>query len=264
MLEAITFDFWDTIAVDDSDETKRAQMGLPTKAETRMAIFVDHVTRHYPGITASVAEEAFHAANSRFRREWHEHHYTPAVSTRISYAFEHLGLLPEPGKYGSFLAQMNALVREIEIMEVQIAPVFAPGVHRALALLAQRYRLGIISDTIHTNGRGLRGLLGREGLLQYFEVTIFSDEVGISKPESAVFRYASHSFDVPTSMMVHVGDRESNDVAGPHNAGARAILYTGVIDRGANSTRADAVCSHFSDLPNIVQRMAQTYAPTRW
>lgn len=264
MLEAITFDFWDTIAVDDSDETRRAAIGLPSKAETRMAIFVDHVTSRHPGVSASVAEEAFHAANARFRHEWHEHHYTPAVSTRISYAFEHLGLLPEAGKYGSFLAEMNALVREIEIMEVQISPVFASGIHQALAFLAQRYRLGIISDTIHTNGRGLRGLLGREGLLQYFEVTLFSDEVGISKPESAVFRYASHSFGVPTSLMAHVGDRESNDVAGPHSAGARAILYTGVINRGSDRTRADAVCSHFSDLPSIVHRMAQTYAPARW
>ncbi len=263
MLEAITFDFWDTIAVDNSDEAKRREMGLPSKSETRMAIFVEHVTRRYPNVDAASAEEAFHAANARFRHEWHEQHFTPAVSTRISYAFEHLGLLPQAGGYGTFLAEMNALVREIEIMEVQIAPVFAPGVHRALANLAQRYRLGIISDTIHTNGRGLRGLLERQGLLRYFSVCIFSDEVGVSKPASAVFRYASHALDTPTSLMAHVGDRESNDVAGPHSAGARAILYTGVVDRGSNQSRADAVCSHFHDLPMVVQRLAQHYAPVR-
>ena len=28
MIEAITFDFWDTIAIDDSDEPKRAALGL--------------------------------------------------------------------------------------------------------------------------------------------------------------------------------------------------------------------------------------------
>ena len=35
MLKAITFDFWDTIVQDDSDEPKRKQQGLPTKSEAR-------------------------------------------------------------------------------------------------------------------------------------------------------------------------------------------------------------------------------------
>ncbi len=43
MIEALTFDFWDTIAIDDSDELKRAQLGLPSKADARIELFVEHI-----------------------------------------------------------------------------------------------------------------------------------------------------------------------------------------------------------------------------
>ena len=50
MIQALTFDFWDTLAADDSDEPKRAQMGLPSKADERVVLFVDHIMRRYPHI----------------------------------------------------------------------------------------------------------------------------------------------------------------------------------------------------------------------
>ncbi len=255
MIEAITFDFWDTIAVDDSDEAKRRALGLPSKAEARVALFVDFVTRRHAGISAARAAGAYQYANERFRSEWHTEHRTPAVSTRVSYAFEVLGLLPPPGRYGSWLAEVDALVREIELMEVRIPPDFAPGVENALYLLAQEYRLGLVSDTIHTHGRGLRHLLSQAGLLGYFSSTLFSDEVGISKPSGAVFRRAAADLDVPPSRIVHVGDRESNDVEGPKSAGLRAILFTGIVDRGSTRTRADAICRAYADLPALVRRL---------
>lgn len=255
MLEALTFDFWDTIAIDDSDEAKRAALGLPSKANARMQLFVDHIVRRYPQIGAAHAAAAYRHANDRFRREWHENHRTPGVTTRLSYAFEHLGLLPPPGRYTQLVREIDDLVRDIEMMEIRIPPDFAPGVHNALYLLSRDYRLGIISDTIHTHGRGLRNLLDRQGLLQYFSCFIFSDEIGVSKPSVEVFLQAAMQLDTPPSRIAHVGDRESNDVEGPLSLGIRAILFTGVIDRGSDRTRAHSVCRHYSDLPELVRRM---------
>jgi hypothetical protein len=48
MIEAITFDFWDTIAIDDSDEPKRAALGLPSKPESRIQMFAARVTANHP------------------------------------------------------------------------------------------------------------------------------------------------------------------------------------------------------------------------
>ncbi len=255
MIQAITFDFWDTIAIDDSDEPKRAALGLSSKADARIQLFAEHVTARHPEVSYTQAAAAYHWSNQRFRQDWHEEHRTPAVVSRVRYAYEYLGLDPAPGQYASLVNEVDELVRAIEEMEVRIPPDFAPGVHQALAILARDYELGIISDTIHTHGRGLRHLLAQQGLLRYFSHFIFSDEVGASKPSPLVFRRAMNAFGLGASQIVHVGDRESNDVIGPLAVGMRAVLFTGIVDRGGDHTRANAVCRSYADLPAIVRRL---------
>ena len=255
MIQAITFDFWDTIAIDDSDEPKRAALGLPSKAEARIELFARQVTEHHPRVSYPEAAAAYQWSNQRFRKDWREDFRTPAVISRVRYAYEYLGLEPEPGRYATLVREVDELVRDIENMEVRIPPDFAPGIHQAIATLARSYTLGIISDTIHTHGRGLRHLLAQQGLLDYFSHFIFSDEVGASKPSTQVFRHAMNSLELGASQIAHIGDRESNDVAGPLSVGMRAVLFTGIIDRGSGQTRAHAVCRRYADLPAIIRRL---------
>ncbi len=255
MIRAITFDFWDTLAVDDSDEPKRAALGLPSKPVARQELFAQRIVELYPQIKVAQALAAYEIANQRFREEWHNNHHTPGVTTRLYYAYEHLGLTPEPGRYARLVREIDELVREIETMEVRIPPDFVPDLHYTLELLAREYKLGIISDTIHTHGRGLRHLLDRQGILPYFSYLIFSDEVRASKPSAAVFRQAAIGLEVVPTEIVHVGDRESNDVQGPLQIGMKAILFTGIVDRGSHQTHAHAVCRKFTDLPRIVSRL---------
>lgn len=255
MIRAITFDFWDTLAIDDSDEPKRAALGLPSKPLARKQLFAERMVSLYPHVAADQAMAAYDVANQRFREEWHNNHNTPGVTTRLYYAYEHLGLAPEPGHYARLVREIDELVREIETMEVRIPPNFVPGLHYTLELLSREYKLGVISDTIHTHGRGLRHLLDREGILPYFSYLVFSDEIRASKPAHAVFRQAAIGLDVVPTEIVHIGDRESNDVLGPLTIGMKAILFTGIVDRGSQHTRAHAVCRKLSDLPQIVGRL---------
>jgi putative hydrolase of the HAD superfamily len=255
MISAITFDFWDTIAVDDSDEPKRAALGLPTKADARLQLFAEKIVARYPHIGYEQAAEAYRRANQQFRHDWHTHHTTPGVPARLYNAYSYLGLQPAPGEYARLVREVDELVREIETMEIRIQPNLADGVHNTLALLAQEYKLGIVSDTIHTQGRGLRHLLMQQGLLHYFSYFVFSDEVGAAKPSLQVFRHASLGLGFPPWQMVHIGDRESNDIDGPLTIGMRAILFTGIVDRGSSKTRATAVCRNFRDIPAIVRRL---------
>jgi putative hydrolase of the HAD superfamily len=255
MIEAITFDFWDTLAIDDSDEAKRSALGLPSKAEARIQLFVDKIRASHPHIAAECAAAAYRAANDRFRRDWHDEYRTPSVTTRLYYAYEHLGLKPAPGQYARLVREIDDLAREIEMMEIRIPPDFAPGVHPVIPQLARTYKLGIISDTIHTHGRGLRQLLETQGLLGYFSYFLFSDEVRVSKPSSMLFRQAALGFDIVPSNIVHVGDREHNDVDGPLAVGMKAILFTGIVDRSSGKSRAHAICRKFSELPGLIGRL---------
>lgn len=249
MIKAITFDFWDTIVVDDSDEPKRLAAGLTSKIETRLQLLTDEICRHHPTISVEQVDMAFGVANGRFRHQWKTLHTTPNAASRLSEAYAHLGIDLTPG--------FHELVRAFEFMEVEISPDLIPGVHEALAALAQRYKLGIISDTIHTPARGLRQILERENLLQHFSHTVFSDEAGAAKPHPAVFEQASAGLGVPLAEIVHIGDRESNDVAGPLAMGMKAILFTAAIDRDSARSEATAVCASYSELPRIIEEIGE-------
>jgi len=106
----------------------------------------------------------------------------------------------------------------------------------------------------------LRYLLQRQGLLQYFSYLIFSDEVGASKPAAKVFRQAALGMQTAPSEIVHIGDRESNDVAGPLAIGMKAILFTGIKDRGSEKSRANAICRSYAELPDLIRRLP-VYTP---
>jgi FMN phosphatase YigB (HAD superfamily) len=246
MLTGITFDFWDTLVADDSDEPERAARGLPPKPEARAAAFSRAARAAHPGLTEARARAAFDEANRWFTRRWKDEHRTPTVADRLDVALADLGV----DRFAGF----DALVAELEDMEVEIPPALAPGAAEMLARLSERYALGIISDTIVTPGRGLRRILEDYGLLRFFTpaALTFSDEVGAAKPDGLVFRRAAAAFGAAPGALLHVGDREANDVDGPLAAGWRCALYTGVIDRRAGPSRATFVCSDHRALPGLL------------
>ena len=247
MIQAITFDFWDTLVADDSDEKRRAALGLPTKPQARLQLLVDDITQHHPSITPEQISEAFKYANQQFNHAWKKEHHTPSVASRLKNAYDYLNIPTTPG--------FAEVVRKVQDMEVMIPPNFVPGVNETLAELSQHYTLAIISDTIHTTGKGLRTLMERQGVLQYFRVFVFSDEAGASKPSPIVFERVSKELGVPFAQMVHVGDRESNDVQGPLSMGMKSVLFTEVIDRDSKNTHATAICRQFTTLPNVIQEI---------
>jgi putative hydrolase of the HAD superfamily len=56
--------------------------------------------------------------------------------------------------------------------------------------------------------------------------------------------------------MVHIGDRDHNDVKGPQLLGMKAVLFTATRDHDKATTSADAICERHSDLPAVIDRLA--------
>lgn len=248
-IKAITFDLWDTVLIDDSDEPKRKASGRPTKAAERRRLVHEFVNRH-SSVSQEIVNAVYDTADAAFRSVWHEQHVTWTVTERLSIILKGLGqALPE--------SEMEELVRLHEEMELEFRPDFVAGVHDAIKALHKDYKLGVISDAIFSPGRALRALLEGEGLLEYFDVFVFSDEIRHSKPEPVVFQAALKGFGINPGELVHIGDREHNDIAGPQPLGAKAILCTAAIDRGRASTHAEAVFSNYKDLPDIMEKLNQ-------
>jgi len=245
---AVTFDLWDTVFLDDSDEPKRKQAGLPTKKVERRDLvgrFLNETGRPAP---REAIDRAYDETDEAFRKSWHDDHSTWTVTERLRRAFEKLGRELPPEK-------LAELVRLHEEMELRIRPNLIAGASEALKALHIRYKLVVISDAIFTPGRGLRELLSGYGLLDMFSGFVFSDEFGRSKPAPEVFHRAAELGGCRVGELVHVGDREHNDIAGPHGVGARAVLLTAGIDRGSANTKADGICSDFKALFGIIESM---------
>lgn len=244
MIAAVTFDLWDTLVVDDSDELDRARMGLPPKAAARRQLFREAAHRAAPGADLAAIDAAFDGMNHWFTDLWKRSHITPHIADRLRRGFAILGGGPGEG--------FSELVEAFASMEVTTPPRLCEGVRECLEALSGRYKVGIVSDAIVTPGTHLRRLLRHHGLMDYFQGMTFSDEIGASKPSPRVFEDIAMQLGVGVDQLVHVGDRESNDVAGPHGVGSRAILYVGAVDRGQEGSKADAICADLRALPRLI------------
>jgi putative hydrolase of the HAD superfamily len=92
-------------------------------------------------------------------------------------------------------------------------------VRPCLEALAPRYRLAIIAN----QPSAVRDALQRDGLDVYFEVWGVSDDVGLEKPDPALFAHVVQQADVASSKSVMVGDRLDYDVRPAKAAGMRAV-----------------------------------------
>ena len=69
-------------------------------------------------------------------------------------------------------------------------------------------------------------------------------------------RYMLAQLGVEVTEMVHVGDRDHNDVRGPQALGMKAVLFTAVRDADKDGTSADAVCDSHAGLPGAIDALA--------
>ena len=100
----------------------------------------------------------------------------------------------------------------------------APGSYEVLNDLQQRgVRLGLISNTGTTPGATFRQSLKSLGLLDYFDVLTFSDEVGLAKPSPRIFHLTLEQLGVTPGRAIHVGDTLEHDIAGAKAAGMGSL-----------------------------------------
>jgi putative hydrolase of the HAD superfamily len=90
----------------------------------------------------------------------------------------------------------------------------------ALDALGDRFALAVV-----TNGASClqREKLEASGLAERFECVVVSSEIGVGKPDPAIFAYALRMLDTTAEEAVMVGDSLPKDVDGALAAGLRAV-----------------------------------------
>lgn len=248
-IKAVSFDLWDTLVDDNSDEAIRAERGLRSKRDERRHLVWQALNEIEP-IELERVVLAYDTADAGFNLVWKKMHINWNVEQRLNVVLTGLGrTLPEQA--------FATLIDDTARMEVEIPPNPISGVEASLKELSQNFKLCVCSDSIVTPGTGLRQILEGHGLKKYFSAFAFSDEVGRSKPHRSMFDAAAEQLGVELHEMVHVGDRDQNDVKGPHAIGARAVLFTATRPDDKHMTTADAICESHKDLPGVIAKLAQ-------
>jgi len=102
-----------------------------------------------------------------------------------------------------------------------------------------------------------RGKLATVGLVDAFDVLVIAEEVGMAKPDPAIFHLACTRLGVRPDQTVHIGDRLDLDALGAVDAG----LYGVWLDRAATATAAPVppgvhVINGLLELPDLIADLA--------
>jgi putative hydrolase of the HAD superfamily len=236
MLRAVTFDFWNTLFADiRGAERERLRAALLDKAL---------VAAGCP-VPAHRLEHGLRAAWDYFDVVWLNERRTPLCDELLDaiLAALQVRLAPEI---------RDPLVGRFEQLVLELPPEPMPGAVSTLPRIAERYRLAIICDTGYSPGSVLRRLLDEHDMLGHFNYTYFSNEHGMSKPDVRAFLHTLGELDVSPAEAAHVGDIQRTDIAGAQASGMSAIHFVGANDADVPHSTADAIVSHFEDLPQAL------------
>lgn len=235
MLEAVTFDFWDTLI----HEERRAMRSGQLAAWERRLSEAGHPADH-----AELAA-AFDENWREFERCWEVNAgpHTPDKSTDLICA--RIGVEPDEPLRASLIDAFREVGESVPLEP-------APNAEACLAALRDAgLRLGIVCDVGLTRSPTLRRRLDGFGLLGYFDAWSFSDETGWFKPAPEAFLPALEGLGVTEpSRAAHVGDNRRTDAAGALGLGMTAVRYTGIADRAdARFPEATHVIADLAELP---------------
>jgi HAD superfamily hydrolase (TIGR01549 family) len=253
-VEAVTFDYWDTLVCVRSSGTRHAR-------RTALRAVLDAAA---PGVDDRSLDTALDVAVARHSEHWHANvQFTPEDGALA--LLDSLGLT-EPDA-GISPAVRHRLVTAFVRAATDLRPELTPSVAEVLGQLRDAgVRMGIVCDVGMTASDILRDYLDHAGVLELFDHWSFSDEVGVYKPDPRIFAHALDGLGgVDPQRAVHVGDLRRTDVAGARAAGMATVRYRGRNDDGAAVPEggpeaatggvwadADAVVDDHSQLPGLL------------
>jgi HAD superfamily hydrolase (TIGR01509 family) len=235
-LEAVTFDFWNTIAHEPPGTMHEARRravaaaceegGAAVEAERLLAGLAD----------VGRMQQSFWAEGR---------HFAPREAAAML-----VRALGVEGAAEELVAE--AFLRAGRGAELNLAP----GIGECLAALEERgLRLGIVCDAGFTGGALLREFLDRAGLLDHFSGWAFSDEVGHYKPSPQIFEAALGALGAAPDAAVHVGDLRRTDIAGAAAVGMGTVRYRALQDDPDPGAEADFVLDDHAELPSLLERL---------
>jgi glycerol uptake facilitator protein len=140
--------------------------------------------------------------------------------------------------------------------QVPVASMY-PDARPTLAALASKYKLGVVANPSEQHIAALK----RDGLMQYFDVVVYPEQVDLARtPSARMWKRALEETGVQADRAVHVGNRMDNDIRPAKQAGLHTIwLLRGEAPPSPTIeqlTEPDAIVTTFSGVPNALVAIA--------
>ncbi len=232
-VRAITFDFWNTL-FRDANGPPRQQMRIDAFAKAT-------------GVETARIDDVLNHVWAEFARTHKEEQRTLGPRDAVRLAAQALNATIAPDVEDELTDLFATAI-------LAYSPVLIEGADQAVRVAAEFGPIAIISDSGVSPGSSLRELLVRANLAQYFTTMVFSDEVGVAKPQTPMFATAAQGLDVTMSDLLHIGDLEHTDIAGAKAVNAQAAIFGNGEPTG--ETRADYVITHWHEFSDIVNQLS--------
>jgi FMN phosphatase YigB (HAD superfamily) len=244
VIEAVTFDFWETLVSERNGGHAEDQGGMRDRhVRAWVRILGDAGTP----VTEQQVVAAFDRNWEVFHERWYanEPHATEDATDVICGS---LGFAPN-GEVRAALLQVFADVGRTAPLHL------APGIEASLRTLHEAgVRVGIVCDVGITPSGVLRDRLDAFGILGAFDAWSFSDETGCFKPFPEAFLHALGSLGIDDpARAAHVGDGRRTDVAGARALGMTSVRYRYFHDAPEDSgPEADHVVDAHDRVPVVL------------
>jgi HAD superfamily hydrolase (TIGR01509 family) len=219
-IKAVTFDLWETLLLESDGANSR-------RLDYRCKSLQGALAKHGVRLSLNQLESALNKTTLSLLDVW-------KTNKDVKHE-DQIRAIIESTSNGSIRLEDQWLE---DLISAYTAPLFAvppylnPDAPELLQQLKSReISTGLICNTGLTPGVGLRSFLEKENVAQYFELMIFSEEIGIRKPDARIFHLAAKTLGVNPRNAVHVGDDLYTDIWGAQNAGFKAILFRSEIGR---------------------------------
>lgn len=240
---AVTFDLWDTLV-------REVPGGSDKVAAIRVRRIAEKLEQIGRPHDLEVVEEAYRKTGTFLELTWDKARDMP-VRDHVLFMLSCIECrLP-----GKMLDEDIADVERIySDSMLEQPPALLPGAKEALrAVSGKGYRLGLISNTGKTPGSTLRRLMEGMGILEYFQVTTFSNEIMVRKPSEAAFRVTLEQLKAFPKAAAHVGDDPDKDMAAAKRLGMGAIQV--MRHASAPSDMADFRVGSLDEVPEAVEKL---------
>lgn len=211
-IKAVTIDFWNTLFDSSNGFNRNA---------ARQHVFAHEIANLNINISKDEFQWAIQASWEFFNNIWMNEQRTPETYETIEYLWNFLKLPHKP-------ESIERVAKSFAESIVDYPPNIMDGVIDTLEVLkGENYKIGLISDTGFTPGKILKIVMKNADVLNYFDAFSFSDETGVSKPNSKAYTTILDEFEIIPAEALHIGDIEKTDIKGAKDIGMKAIRFSG-------------------------------------